>query len=177
MEYQSLEEDNLVLISSAMPMTSSSLAVSNPARSNIPPLDPKSFCMSTTITTVFARSRLIGVGFAARVALRPPPVGASSANALPASRRSAPDAATPTTKLCFINFRRFIAPSVSAKLTPFRPPQVSSRVVNVSSPRVSPLLEDVSAWVNLGTGTHFGGNLVYQDLTRMMESGRRSDAS
>jgi len=38
--------------------------ISIPARSNMPPLLPKSFCMSMTITAVFEISIAIGSGFA-----------------------------------------------------------------------------------------------------------------
>src|SRR2546421_1905455 len=40
------------------------IEISIPARSNIPPLLPKSFSMSTTITAVLAVSIAIGAGFA-----------------------------------------------------------------------------------------------------------------
>src|SRR5437879_8631709 len=46
-------------------------AMSTPARSNIPPLLPKSFCMSTTITAVRAVSIVIGSGEASMIACRP----------------------------------------------------------------------------------------------------------
>src|SRR5919109_736122 len=46
-------------------------AMSTPARSNIPPLLPKSFCMSTTITAVRAVSIVIGSGEASMIAFRP----------------------------------------------------------------------------------------------------------
>src|SRR6266849_7852420 len=42
--------------------------MSTPARSNIPPLLPKSFCMSTTITAVRAVSIVIGSGQASMIA-------------------------------------------------------------------------------------------------------------
>src|ERR1700756_1050963 len=46
-------------------------AMSIPARSNIPPLLPKSFCMSTTSTAVRAVSIVIGSGDASMVACCP----------------------------------------------------------------------------------------------------------
>src|SRR5215467_7276986 len=46
-------------------------AMSTPARSNIPPLLPKSFCMSTTITAVRAVSIVIGSGEASMITCRP----------------------------------------------------------------------------------------------------------
>src|SRR6266478_2025265 len=46
-------------------------AMSTPARSNIPPLLPKSFCMSTTVTAVRAVSMVIGSGEASMIACRP----------------------------------------------------------------------------------------------------------
>src|SRR5258708_4213324 len=46
-------------------------AMSTPARSNIPPLLPKSFCMSTTITAVRAVSIVIGSGEASMIACCP----------------------------------------------------------------------------------------------------------
>src|ERR1700676_1575664 len=47
-------------------------AMSTPARSNIPPLLPKSFCMSTTITAVRAVSIVIGSGEASMLGCAPP---------------------------------------------------------------------------------------------------------
>lgn len=41
--------------------------ISIPARSNMPPLEPKSLCMSTTITAVRARSIVSGSGRAGTV--------------------------------------------------------------------------------------------------------------
>src|ERR1700730_11189693 len=46
-------------------------AMSIPARSNIPPVLPKPFCMSTTITAVRAVSIVIGSGEASMIACRP----------------------------------------------------------------------------------------------------------
>src|SRR5579864_645687 len=44
--------------------------MSTPARSNIPPFEQKSFCMSTTTTAVRAVSIVIGVGIASMVVSR-----------------------------------------------------------------------------------------------------------
>ena len=57
--------------------------MSIPARSNMPPFEPKSFCISTTITAVFAVSNVIASGFASRLMTRPP---LSSGLPLPPSR-------------------------------------------------------------------------------------------
>src|ERR1700730_10408569 len=46
------------------------------ARSNIPPLAPKSFCMSTTSAAVLAVSMVIGSGFASTETIRLPLAGA-----------------------------------------------------------------------------------------------------
>src|SRR5690349_17911791 len=43
------------------------MEISSPARSNIPAFEPKSFCMSMTITAVLEGSTVIGCGLASRV--------------------------------------------------------------------------------------------------------------
>ncbi len=43
--------------------------MSIPARSNMPPLEPNSFCISTTMTAVLAGSTTIGPGLAASLSV------------------------------------------------------------------------------------------------------------
>src|SRR3954453_6074738 len=101
------------------------MEISIPARSNIPPFEPKSFCMSTTMTTVLAVSIAIGSGFASSLIkwLVVPPLEAPGANKSVGELASHPLAVPATLADAAINPRREVLAVHSAMSTWYRDDQ------------------------------------------------------